>query len=357
MLRTAKTLNSLLSKQVGNAGIVTLNRPKALNALNHEMVNTMHTQLRTWLKPNSNGIKLIIQNAEGGKAFCAGGDIRSITDAGRNGDIVPGCNFFNDEYRLNYALHTLPVPLVSIIDGITMGGGVGLSVHGTFRVATEKTLFAMPETGIGLFPDVGGGYFLPRLPAAELGTFLALTGHRVKGIDNVHAGVATHICERSKLPELTEKLTSCSSKEDVEDVLLEFQEKSLRENVELNRTFTLEEHLETIANCFKYDSIQEIKNALKESNAWAGKQLDIINKMSPTSCAITLEQLRRGKMKNLKEVLKMESQIGSTCMKKSDFYEGVRALLIDRDNSPKWAEFDGDISEYFQECDWEAEEW
>jgi len=357
MIRPSTTkLSSVLAKQVNNAGILTLNRPKALNALNHEMVKIMHTQLRAWVKPTAS-VKLVIQNAEGGKAFCAGGDIRSITDAGREGNIEPGCNFFNDEYRLNYALHTLPVPLVSIIDGITMGGGVGLSVHGTFRVATEKTLFAMPETGIGLFPDVGGGYFLPRIPKANLGTFLALTGHRVKGVDNVHAGIATHICAKAKLPELTEQLTKCGNKAEIEDLLLEFQEKSLRENVDMNRVFTLDEHLETIKSCFKYNTLDEIKSALQSGDAWAGQQLDIINKMSPTSCAITLEQLRRGARKNLKEVLNMESQIGATCMRKTDFYEGVRAVLIDRDNSPKWAEFDGDISEYFGESSWKAEEW
>ena len=377
MLR--KTLNlceSVVAKRVNNAGILTLNRPKALNALNHEMVISMHAQLRTWMKEKD--VKLVIQNAEGGKAFCAGGDIRSITDAGRNGDMVqilqkifkdckifyffrktailPGCNFFNDEYRLNYALHTLPVPLVSIIDGITMGGGVGLSVHGTFRVATEKTLFAMPETGIGLFPDVGGGYFLPRLPD-DLGTFLALTGHRVKGVDNVHAGIATHICEKEKIPLLTEKLTGCANEKDVEDVLLEFQENSLKQNVDLNRSFTLLDNMDTIKECFKYDSIDEIKSALANGSDWAKKQLDTINKMSPTSLAITLKQLRKGADLNLKQVLKMESQIGATCMKKTDFYEGVRAVLIDRDNSPKWAEFDGDIEEYFKESSWEAEEW
>lgn len=355
MLRKSFNLcESVVAKRVNNAGILTLNRPKALNALNHEMVISMHAQLRTWMKEKE--VKLVIQNAEGGKAFCAGGDIRSITDAGRNGDILPGCNFFNDEYRLNYALHTLPVPLVSIIDGITMGGGVGLSVHGTFRVATEKTLFAMPETGIGLFPDVGGGYFLPRLDN-DLGTFLALTGHRVKGVDNVHAGIATHICEKDKIPLLTEKLTDCVNKQDVEDVLLEFQEKSLRQNVDLNRSFTLLDNLETIKDCFKYDNINDIKSALENGNEWAKKQLDTINKMSPTSLAITLKQLRKGADLNLKQVLKMESQIGATCMKKTDFYEGVRAVLIDRDNSPKWAEFDGDIDEYFQESSWEAEEW
>merc|ERR1712048_452317 len=187
-----------------NAGILTLNRPKALNSLNLDMVNLMSTQLTNW-KENNPDLKLIIQNSSLPKAFCAGGDVRSITEAGLKGDTEAGRTFFGTEYKLDYKLATYHVPVVSLISGITMGGGVGITVHGTFRVATEKTLFAMPETGIGLFPDVGGGYFLPRL-ADDLGTFLALTGHRVKGVDNVHAGIATHICEKDKIPLLTEKL-------------------------------------------------------------------------------------------------------------------------------------------------------
>merc|ERR1712142_1259863 len=182
----------------------------------------------------SPSVKLVIQNATGGKAFCAGGDVRAITDAGKAGNTQLGKDFFGTEYKLDYALATLPVPLVSIVDGICMGGGVGISVHGTYRVATEKTMFAMPETGIGLFPDVGGGYFLPRMPYVEFGTFLGLTGQRLKGVDNLHAGIATHICEKSRLDDLKEALSKCFCSETVEDVLLEFQEESMRANVDLN---------------------------------------------------------------------------------------------------------------------------
>ena len=304
-----------------NAGILTLNRPKALNSLNLEMVNLMSTQLTTW-KENNPDLKLIIQNSSLPKAFCAGGDVRSITEAGLKGDTEAGRTFFGTEYKLDYKLATYHVPVVSLISGITMGGGVGITVHGTFRVATEKTMFAMPETGIGLFPDVGGGYFLPRVPhGPELGTFLALTGFRLKSVDNLHAGVATHICSTENLNELTEALTKCTTKENIEDILLEYQEKSLRETTDLNKRFTLEDHLPIIKNCFKYDSIDEIKQALVDaSDLWATKQYETLNKMSPTSLAVSLEQIRRGAKMSLEEVLNMELGIASECLNQKDFY-------------------------------------
>ena len=304
-----------------NAGILTLNRPKALNSLNLEMVNLMSTQLTNW-KENNPDLKLIIQNSSLPKAFCAGGDVRSITEAGLKGDTEAGRTFFGTEYKLDYKLATYHVPVVSLISGITMGGGVGITVHGTFRVATEKTMFAMPETGIGLFPDVGGGYFLPRVPhGPELGTFLALTGFRLKSVDNLHAGVATHICSTENLNELTEALTKCTTKENIEDILLEYQEKSLRETTDLNKRFTLEDHLPTIKNCFKYDSIDEIKQALVDaSDLWATKQYETLNKMSPTSLAVSLEQIRRGAKMSLEEVLNMELGIASECLNQKDFY-------------------------------------
>ena len=326
MLRQTRPLKAVIEGAVkNNAGILTLNRPKALNSIDLEMVTLMRSQLNDWMKPSPK-VKLVIQNAAGGKAFCAGGDVRSITDAGKNGNTQLGKDFFSNEYVLDYKLATLPVPLVSLIDGITMGGGVGVSVHGTFRVATEKTMFAMPETGIGLFPDVGGGYFLPRLPHKELGTFLALTGHRLKSVDNLHAGIATHICSKSKLEQLTEALTKSTGLEsDIESILLEFQENSLKENEDLNLRFSLQDHLSTIAECFKHNSVDEIKQSLADTvdNSWAIKQLNIINKMSPTSCAISLEQVRRGANMSLAEVLNMELGIGSECMEQKDFYWGV----------------------------------
>lgn len=321
MLRTSLKARAVVEGAIkNNAGVLTLNRPKALNSLDLEMVNLMTNQLNSWMRPNPQ-IKLLIQNSSSPKAFCAGGDVRAITDAGKNGNTQLGKDFFATEYKLDYKLATLPVPVVSLIHGIVMGGGVGISLHGNFRVATEKTMFAMPETGIGLVPDVGGGYFLPRLEG-ELGAFLGLTGYRLKSVDNLHAGIATHICSVERLEALTEALTNSTGEiENIESILLEFQENSLRENTDLNLKFSLADHLETINECFKFNLIAEINQALSDNGSeFALKQLKTIGRMSPTSLAVTLEQIRRGANLSLKEVLNMEHSICSECMEQKDFY-------------------------------------
>jgi len=357
MLRSTSVLKSVVTSSIhNNAGILTLNRPKALNSLNTEMIEIMHKTLNNWMAEGK--ISLVIQQGAGGKAFCAGGDVRVITDAGRAGDTQLGKDFFAKEYKTDYKLGTLPVPLVSLIDGITMGGGVGISLHGPYRVATEKTLFAMPETGIGLFPDVGGGYFLPRMKHKQFGTFLGLTGQRLKGIDNLHAGIATHVCEKARLEDLKEALSTCENAEGIEDVLLDFQERSLKNMVELNKRFSLEDQLSVIGECFAFDTVAEIMSALKaDGSDWALKQVGVMEKMSPTSMKITLEQLRRGANMSFEEVLIMEHGMASQCMEAKDFYEGIRAVLVDRDNAPDWDKSDEDISAYFQGSSWRPEKW
>ncbi|XP_054686638.1 3-hydroxyisobutyryl-CoA hydrolase, mitochondrial isoform X4 [Grus americana] len=281
---TDSTAEVLLEKR-GGAGIITLNRPKALNALNLSMIQQIYPQIKTWEQDPETF--LIIIKGTGGKAFCAGGDIRAITDAGKVGDRLAQ-DFFRGEYMLNNAIGMCKKPYVALIDGITMGGGVGLSVHGHFRVATEKTLFAMPETAIGLFPDVGGGYFLPRL-SGKIGYYLALTGFRLKGRDVLKAGIATHFVDSEKLPALEKDLIALKSPstENIADLLNSY-------------------HVKTI------------------------------NKMSPTSLKITLRQLREGASMSLQDVLTMEYRLSQACMRGHDFYEGVRAVLIDKDQSPKW---------------------
>ncbi|CAH1996370.1 unnamed protein product [Acanthoscelides obtectus] len=210
-----------------------------------------------------------------------------------------------------------------------MGGGVGLSVHGKYRVATEKTLFAMPETQIGLFPDVGGSYFLPKLPG-RLGAFLALTGHRLKGSDVLKVGVATHLCDSQQLPELEETLMNCSNENDVKSVLDKFNKKDVPE-------FSLQSVVEKINHCFAPDSMEEIIARLeKDGSTWAEEILKTLNKMSPTSLKVTLRQLELGKNMSLNDCLIMEYRLASNCLDHKDFYEGVRALLIDKDQNPKW---------------------
>ncbi|XP_037542210.1 3-hydroxyisobutyryl-CoA hydrolase, mitochondrial [Nematolebias whitei] len=322
----------VLLEKVGKAGLITMNRPKVLNALNLTMIRQMYPQLKKWEKDDDTD--LVIIKGTGGKAFCAGGDIRAVTDAGKVGGSLAQ-DFFREEYILNNAIGAYRKPFVAIIDGITMGGGVGLSVHGRFRVATEKTLFAMPETAIGLFPDVGGGYFLPRL-RGKLGLFLALTGFRLKGRDVQRAGVATHFVESKKIPELEKELVDlkCPQDEDVSKLLESFQNQS---SLDADKPFVLDKHISDIDRLFSSSSVEGIVQNLKaDGSEFATRQAEILTKMSPTSLKLTFRQLQRGGTMSLQDVLVMEYRLSQACMRGCDFYEGVRAVLVDKDQNPKW---------------------
>ncbi|KAM3607180.1 uncharacterized protein V6R79_002950 [Siganus canaliculatus] len=322
----------VILEKVGNAGVITMNRPKVLNALSLSMIRQIYPQLKTW--ENDNETDIVIIKGTGGKAFCAGGDVRSIAEAGKVGDPLTAI-LFREEYILNNAIGSYRKPYIALIDGITMGGGVGVSVHGRFRVATEKTLFAMPETAIGLFPDVGGGYFLPRLQG-KLGLFLALTGFRLRGRDVHRAGIATHFVESQKIPELEKELVDMKSPSaaDVSRVLDAFQDQS---RLDAEKPFVLEKHMSDIDRLFSCSSVEGIIQNLKaEGSEFANKQAETLSKMSPTSLKITYEQLKRGSTLSLPDVLVMEYRLTQACMKGSDFYEGVRAVLVDKDQSPKW---------------------
>ncbi|XP_071212084.1 3-hydroxyisobutyryl-CoA hydrolase, mitochondrial isoform X1 [Salvelinus alpinus] len=333
-MMTSQAGAEILVEKVGNAGVITLNRPKALNALNMNMIRLMYPQLKKWETDKETDI--VIVKGAGGKAFCAGGDIRAVTEAGKIGDALAK-NFFREEYILNNAIGTYQKPYVALIDGITMGGGVGLSVHGRFRVATEKTMFAMPETAIGLFPDVGGGYFLPRLQG-QLGLFLALTGFRLKGRDVQRAGVASHFVESQKIAALEKELVDLKtpSIEDVSRVLDSYQKWS---SLDAEKPFVLEQHIDLIDKLFQSNSVEGIVHNLKtDGSPFAQKQAETLAKMSPTSLKITFKQLQAGRTMSLQEVLVMEYRLSQACMVKgSDFYEGVRAVLVDKDHSPKWS--------------------
>lgn len=311
-------------------GLITLNRPKALNALNLPMIRTIHPVLKAW--NTDNGIGCVIIKGAGEKAFCAGGDVKSIA-VNRGSDL--GKEFFKEEYRLNLEIGQLSKPYVALINGITMGGGVGLSVHGRYRVATEKTLFAMPETAIGLFPDVGGGHFLPRLEG-KLGLFLALTGNRLKARDLLFSGVATHFVDTRELPYLEDELLNLEdpSHETVKDVLDSYHNKCH----DPEARFTLHDKVDTINKLFGGKDIESIFQALEnDGSEWAVKQLETLKKMSPVSMKITMRQLEEGGKLSLAETLKMEYRMSQGCMENDDFYEGIRAVLIDRDHSPKWS--------------------
>jgi len=256
--------------------------------------------------------------------------------------------FFFEEYQLNYLIGTLKTPHISILNGITMGGGVGISVHGKFRIATENTLFAMPETGIGFFPDVGGTYFLPRLHNS-FGTFLALTGHKLKGKAVRAAGIATHFIPSSRINEAEEAISNIKRKneDDVNHVLNTFSEQCQWGDTEFTP-----ELLEKINAFYSKSSVEEILELLKgDPSEFAAQQLKTLKKMSPTSLKITLQQMQRGKNLSLKEALELEYAISQNFMNGHDFFEGVRSLLVTKTNNPQWnpsnIEGVGNVDHYF----------
>lgn len=322
-----KVVDDVIFEEKGDKGLIILNRPKALNSLNHSMTKKLLPVLQQW----ESSKKVVVIKGAGEKAFCAGGDVKVIAMAlSEPGGEKVGREFFYDEYTLDHVIGTYKKPYVALISGIVMGGGVGVSVHGKYRVATETTLFAMPETAIGLFPDVGGSYFLPRL-YGKLGLYLGLTGHRLKGLDVKLAGIATHFVSSSRLPELTDSLLAPGDV-DVAKILDKFDEQKLSDE------FSLAKHLKQIDNCFSGDTVEEIINRLKKDNSeWAQGVIETLGKMSPTSLKVAHKSINQGKNQSLAECLKMEYNLDyNMVLKNSDFQEGIRALLIDKDQKPVW---------------------
>tara|TARA_B100001057_G_scaffold255313_1_gene255551 strand:- start:483 stop:1520 length:1038 start_codon:yes stop_codon:yes gene_type:complete len=307
----------------GTLGLITLNRPKALNALTLSMVREIHPQLKQW--ENDSSVKNILIKAEGEKAFCAGGDIRALHDWGKNND-EKAVGFYREEYILNQYIKRYPKPYISLVNGIVMGGGVGLSVHGSHRIAGENYSFAMPETGIGLFPDVGGSFFLPRL-SFEAGTYLALTGNRIKAADAIFLGTATNFIKSKNFSNLINDLSKDENdpkniieKYSVEPGKSEFKEISLFCN-----------------KIFKADTVEKIiENLIEENSDLSKKILSTIEQKSPTSLKVALRSLRLGKNISFEDCMQMEFRMVKKVMNDHDFYEGVRALIIDKDNNPSW---------------------
>lgn len=309
----------------GRAGIITLNRPDAFNALTLDMVLAMIAQLRSWAADPA--IELIVQRAAPGKAFCSGGDIRNLHDWGRAGD-GRALAFFREEYRLDRLIKTYPKPVVSLINGIVMGGGVGISINGSHRVMTENAVFAMPEVGIGLFPDVGGTYFLPRLDG-HIGTYLALTGDRLGGADCVALGLGTHFSAADQIPALTEALCQGGAPDAI-----------LASFAQAPGPHKLTEVAGSIADMFAAADVAAVLAGLDaragEGDAWAKRQSDIIQTKSPTSLAIAARQMALGPGLDFDDCLRTEYRIVNRVLKGHDFYEGVRATIIDKDKSPNW---------------------
>ena len=314
----------LISKSDGLARL-TLNRPKALHALTTEMCRLMTDALLGWR--DDPAVACVLIDHAGERGFCAGGDIRMLAESGA-GDGVQAREFFRTEYRLNALLNAFPKPIVAVMDGITMGGGVGISLPCRFRVATERTVFAMPETGIGLFPDVGGGWFLPRMPGAT-GMWLALTGARLKAADCLLVGVATDYVPSDRLEALKAELARRPS--EAETVLTEFEADPGAPPLAAVRA--------DIDRLFAGDSLQAIADALgADDGDWAREQGHVLSKKSPHSMAVAFRQLREGAaLTSFDANMAMEFRIGARVVHSHDFLEGVRALIVDKDNAPHWS--------------------
>ncbi|RKH33833.1 enoyl-CoA hydratase/isomerase family protein [Corallococcus praedator] len=317
----------------GAVGLVTLNRPKALNALSLEMCRALHPRLDAWAADPA--VKAVVIRGAGGKAFCAGGDVRAV--AGSVGRTEGGgslsSEFFLAEYALNHRIHHFPKPFIALVDGICMGGGLGLSVHGGFRVVTEKLVLAMPETGIGIFPDVGGGWFLPRFPG-EAGTYLGLTGARCDAADAVWLGYATHRVEASRLEEVLGALVAA----DWSGLAHHVAAHVLAGFIAEPGTSSLEARAEAIHRCFQGNRVEDILAALeREGSTWAEETRATLLRMSPTSLKVTLRQLREGRGRDYDTMARVEYRLSQALTARPDFREGIRAVLVDKDQKPRWS--------------------
>eukprot|EP00599_Poterioochromonas_sp_BG-1_P006734 CAMPEP_0173133486 /NCGR_PEP_ID=MMETSP1105-20130129/756_1 /TAXON_ID=2985 /ORGANISM="Ochromonas sp., Strain BG-1" /LENGTH=398 /DNA_ID=CAMNT_0014045165 /DNA_START=218 /DNA_END=1414 /DNA_ORIENTATION=- len=347
----ATGFTDIITNQQGKTLFLELNRPKALNALNLDMCLEMKKVLTERINHPSSTVSHFIMKGVGEKAFCAGGDIKTLyTSVISEKDEIqayPGkihVDFFRHEYILDYLLGTSNKPQISFWNGIVMGGGVGISVLGEFRVATEKTVFAMPECGIGLFPDVGGSAWLPHLNDGY-GNYIGMIGTRLNAADLVHAGIATHFIQTKYLPEVEKEIVTAdipndpvNSRKTLKAILDKYQSISGK----TGQHSILQENSDNIKKCFG-EHIESVEQAIHElsvedgnGNKWATQALQSIRKSSPTSLKVTFEQLRRGRTLDAAECFNMEFRIVIGCMRNNDFREGVRALLVDKDNSPKW---------------------
>ncbi|GJQ74366.1 hypothetical protein Trydic_g21242 [Trypoxylus dichotomus] len=320
----ATNQDDVLFETINNAGVITLNRPKALNSLNLSMVDKLLPTLEEWQSQKS----FVLVKGVGEKSFCAGGDVRAIAEAGLRGEKL-GHVFFRKEYTMNGLIGTYKIPYIAFIDGIVMGGGVGISIHGHYRICTERTLYAMPETAIGLFPDVGGSYVLPRMEG-KLGYFLALTGTRLKGSDVLRAGIATHYIESKDLKNLESNLLKCKDRKCIDETLNSMCVKNIKE-------FSLKPNMDKINKCFAGKTMEEVMSLLEQDGSdFAKSTIKTLSKMSPTSMKVSLKLLQMGASLNLQECLRNEYRVAVACLVNHDFFEGVRALLIDKDKNPKW---------------------
>ena len=316
--------DELIVRREGVAGYLTLNRPKAIHALTQAMDHAMTEALLEWR--GDDGVQAVMIDHSEGRGFCSGGDINLLRNSALNDGGVSGLKFFYEEYQLNHLLMTYPKPVIAFMDGITMGGGVGISQPAKFRVATENTRFAMPETGIGLFPDVGGGWHLSRLPG-RMGQYLALTGARLDGAECLWTGLATHYLPSEALAEAKLRIEQGHEPGQVLAALSVTPPPA-----------RIEAHAVQIARHFASDRYEDILASLAADDSdWALKELATLRTKSPQTCKVALRQLHDSlECADFAENMAMEYRIAARVLTRPDFAEGVRALIVDKTNDPKW---------------------
>ena len=324
--------DEILLERRGGLGIITLNRPKALNTLSLAMYRVFDPQLLAWGKDDR--VQALVVRGAGDRAFCAGGDVRAIHEARHHqGEGDYKSDFFREEYCLIQRVHRFPKPYIALVDGITMGGGCGVSINGSHRIASERTLFAMPEVHIGLFPDVGASRFL-NLCSGRIGRYLALTGTRIKAADALYCGFATHYVPHERLAALTDALAALDwdphqRRQQVDAVIARFAGDPGPARLPALQA--------DIDRCFGLGSVEEIVEALRgETGDWAKDALAAIERASPVSLKIAFRQLELGRGMEIEEALALEYRMTQHVMQAHDFFEGIRALLVDRDNEPRW---------------------
>ena len=318
-----QTTDETLFDNRDGIAVITLNRPQALNALTMGMVDALYEQMGAWATDDS--VRAVVIRGAGDRAFCAGGDVVAVAESRKDPGNTLREDFFRTEYRMNRLIHHFPKPYIALMHGVVMGGGVGLSVHGHCRFVTEQTLLAMPETGIGLFPDVGGSHFLPRCPGA-IGMYLALTGARLNAADCLYAGIADSLIPVAEHDALIADLRGGA------DLDTAFAARAIEAGPS-----TLEAEREVIDRCFSKDTVEEIEAALAaEGTDWSARMLHHMAGKSPVSQKISMRQLREGAAMDFDACMVMEYRLSQHCMAANDFFEGVRALLVDKDKNPQW---------------------
>lgn len=312
----------------GNIGLITLNRQSVLNALNHAMITVLDEQLCRWQSQST--IKAVVIRASEGRAFCAGGDIRYVYEHKQAGDTALA-DYFIDEYNLNQRIHDFTKPYIALQDGITMGGGVGISLHGSHRVGTERLAFAMPETGIGFYPDVGTTHFLANMPH-KIGYYLGLTGARISAADSLATGIIQQLVKRESFLNIIFSLleTPLPDNESVTAIIKKFALKAPHSE--------LMSHAEEIAMCFSKKTIEEILQTLEAcTSEWPRRVARTLKSKSPTSLKVTLHALQTAEQLSFSECIEMEKRVTLNFGKYPDFFEGIRATIIDKDRKPIWS--------------------